>query len=208
MPVIGRMISILEKMVRKLEVLEAKKAENLLEWHIKKIRLHKSSHLKNNKEVYRGEIFWCELGENIGNEECKKRPVVIIQNQRGNDNAPTTIVAPITNATIKLPVAMPIDIENSDVTGTIDLGQIRVIHKSRLIGGKIGKLKGAEIKKMDGALMKSVGVYGYLKHEQEKFNQKDNYAKKLNQKLRRIKEELGVNNDEDIIKVIQELTKG
>lgn len=56
--------------------------------------------------IYRGEVYWCYLGENIGNEESKKRPVVIIQNQKGNDNSPTTIVAPITNATINLPIAV------------------------------------------------------------------------------------------------------
>ncbi|WP_191992153.1 type II toxin-antitoxin system PemK/MazF family toxin [Peribacillus tepidiphilus] len=159
--------------------------------------------MKNNKVIYRGEIYWCELGENIGSEESKRRPVVVIQNQKGNDNAPTTIVAPITNATINLPIAVPINrAANPNVTGTIDLGQVKVVHKSRLIGNSIDKLKNAELKKVDHALMKSIGTYQYLIHEQ-----RDNYARSLNRQLREIQQELGVNKNEDILSAIQSLKK-
>lgn len=206
MPLITRMVNLVERMARKLHQSDPDKSEKLLEWSIRKIRLNRSFHLKNNKVIYRGEIYWRELGENIGSEESKRRPVVVIQNQKGNDNAPTTIVAPITNATINLPIAVPINREaNPNVTGTIDLGQVKVVHKSRLIGNSIDKLKNAELKKVDHALMKSIGTYQYLIHEQRKFQQKDNYARSLNRQLREIQQELGVNKNEDILSAIQSL---
>lgn len=206
MPLIMRMVNLVERMARKLHQSDPDKSEKLLEWSIRKIRLNRSFHLKNNKVIYRGEIYWCELGENIGSEESKRRPVVVIQNQKGNHNAPTTIVAPITNATINLPIAVPINrAANPNVTGTIDLGQVKVVHKSRLIGNSIDKLKNAELKKVDHALMKSIGTYQYLIHEQRKFQQKDNYARSLNRQLREIQQELGVNKNEDILSAIQSL---
>ena len=42
------------------------------------------------------EIFFCELGENIGSEQNGKRPVVIMQNNIGNTHGNTTIIVPIT----------------------------------------------------------------------------------------------------------------
>lgn len=206
MPNITRMINLIERMARRLYRSNNEKTEKILEWTIRKIRLQTNAHRKDNKVIYRGEIFWCDLGENIGSEESKRRPVVIVQNQKGNNNSPTTIIAPITNATINLPIAVPINREeNPDITGTVDLGQIKVIHKARLIGNSIGKLTTSELKKIDIALMKSVGTFGHLIREQKKYQQKDQYSKELNRILRETRKELGIQKNEDIIKQIKTL---
>lgn len=88
----------------------------------------------------RGEVWTCELGQNIGSEENKIRPVIIIQNDTGNQNAPTTIVVPISNRPKK--IAVHISIRNGDfqlvqgekmeITGTVLAEQIRVVSKARL----------------------------------------------------------------------------
>lgn len=206
MSTIKRLVDLIEKMSRKLHQSNSDKSIKLLEWTIKKIRLNRKVHLQTNKVIYRGEIYWCELGENIGSEESKRRPVVIIQNQKGNEKAPTTIIAPITNSSINLPIAVAIDrLSNSNITGTIDLGQIKVIHKSRLIGDSIDKLKNSELKKVDYALMKSIGTYQYVVHEQRKFKQKENYADHLNTLLKNLQLELGVNKKEDLLSAILSL---
>ena len=49
------------------------------------------------KVVKQKEIFYCELGENIGSEQNGKRPVVIVQNNIGNSQGQTTIIVPITS---------------------------------------------------------------------------------------------------------------
>ena len=47
--------------------------------------------------VKRGEIYYADLSPVIGSEQGGVRPVVIIQNDKGNKYSPTTIVAPITS---------------------------------------------------------------------------------------------------------------
>ena len=48
------------------------------------------------KVVKQKEIFFCQLGTNIGSEQNGKRPVVVIQNNIGNSKGKTTLVVPIT----------------------------------------------------------------------------------------------------------------
>ena len=50
--------------------------------------------------VFRGQVYFCELGEGVGSEETKERPCIIIQNNLGNKNSGNIIVAPITNGGI------------------------------------------------------------------------------------------------------------
>lgn len=47
-------------------------------------------------KVMQREIFYCQLGNNLGSEQGTKRPVVILQNNIGNKFGNTTIIAPIT----------------------------------------------------------------------------------------------------------------
>ena len=53
--------------------------------------------------------------------------------------------------------------------------------------------------------MKSVGTYTHLIREKRKFEQKERYARSLNQVLNETKQELGITKNEEIIKAIQAL---
>ena len=46
-------------------------------------------------KVKRGDVFYAELDPVIGSEQGGVRPVLIIQNDVGNQHSPTTIVAAI-----------------------------------------------------------------------------------------------------------------
>ncbi len=48
------------------------------------------------KRVLRGEIYYAELDPIVGNEQGGRRPVLIIQNNKGTKNCPTCVVAPMT----------------------------------------------------------------------------------------------------------------
>lgn len=48
-------------------------------------------------KVSRGEVWQCELGQNIGSEQNESRPVLIIQNDVTNTHSPNTIIAPLTS---------------------------------------------------------------------------------------------------------------
>lgn len=69
-----------------------------LNWSLKKYKLRFNG---EPEVVKKNEIFYCNLGFNIGSEQGdsisgEKRPVVILQNDKGNSSSRTTIVAPIT----------------------------------------------------------------------------------------------------------------
>lgn len=189
---------------------ENDKSLKMLDWFVKKFGLLSEAIRKKGQVVHRGEIYWCELGENIGSEEVKLRPCVIIQNQKGNEKAPTTIVAPITNTEINLPVAVSLDRgEGSPITGTIDLGQIRVISKGRL-KGHIGNLKTGEEKNVNKAILRSLGLYKYVISDIEKGEKIRALSIELNNLkslINSIKTELEVENIEDIAVSIKELKK-
>lgn len=65
----------------------------ILEWTIRKYKISFKGEPQVVKKMY---IFYCELGFHIGSEQKGKRPVVILQNDKGNSRSSTTIVAPIT----------------------------------------------------------------------------------------------------------------
>ena len=44
----------------------------------------------------RGDMYVADLRQGIGSEQANERPVVIIQNNKGNHYADTTIIVPIT----------------------------------------------------------------------------------------------------------------
>ncbi len=46
--------------------------------------------------IQRGEIYLADLGEGVGSEQKGVRPVLIVQNDKGNKYSPTVTVLPIT----------------------------------------------------------------------------------------------------------------
>jgi len=142
-----------------------KTAKQMLAWTCKKYRLLFKGSPKN---VFRKDIFYCELGFNIGSEQSDYRPVVVIQNNRGNKTSPTTMVAVITthqDAEFKKEgdkytitykdeegktvtrdleyYEIPVELEPGyfkGIKGIINMTQIRTISKKRLVGGYVAKI--------------------------------------------------------------------
>lgn len=116
-------------------------------------------------EIRRNEIYFADLGERFGSEQAGIRPVLILQNDKGNLASPTTIVAPFTkeNKKIFLPTHISIqkDNENNLVENSILLlEQIKTIDKTKILK-KVGKITDAEIiKKINKGLCVSLGIYG------------------------------------------------
>lgn len=117
-------------------------------WANKKQSIIDSISTTLNYKPKRGEIWTCEMGNNIGSEENKIRPVIIIQNNTGNDKSPTTIIIPISNKPKKIAVHIElkrcdyilVENESEEISGTILCEQIKVISKARL-GRHIATLK-------------------------------------------------------------------
>ena len=89
------------------------------------------------KYVQRGEIYLADLGEGVGSEQKGVRPVLIVQNNRGNKYSPTFTVLPITPKIHKssgLPTHVIIDsMEGLKEKSATIAEQIVTIDKTRLI---------------------------------------------------------------------------
>ncbi|MBP2033498.1 mRNA interferase MazF [Clostridium algifaecis] len=111
--------------------------------------------------VKRGDIFYADLSPVVGSEQGGIRPVIIIQNDVGNKYSPTVIVSAITSQInkAKLPTHVEISSEayglNKD--SVVLLEQIRTLDKRRL-KEKIGHMTDIDMKKVDNALLVSVGI--------------------------------------------------
>lgn len=111
--------------------------------------------------VKRGDVFYANLNPIVGSEQGGTRPVLVIQNDIGNQYSPTTIVAAITSRIkrAKLPTHVEIGAEESglQVDSVILLEQVRTIDKMRL-KEKVSHLDDAMMEKVDRALSISLGL--------------------------------------------------
>ncbi|MBL1223545.1 type II toxin-antitoxin system PemK/MazF family toxin [Enterococcus sp. BWR-S5] len=109
----------------------------------------------------RGEIFYANLSPVIGSEQGGIRPVLIIQNNKGNLFSPTLIVAPITrNIRKKMqPTQVKVNIPHEEemTPSLVLLEQIRTLDKERMLQ-KICKLQDGDMEKVNQALKVSIGI--------------------------------------------------
>ena len=111
--------------------------------------------------IRRGDLFRVDLNPTRGSEQAGRRPVVIIQNDLGNEKAPTVIIAPLTTTsfTKHFPtnVYVPAGTSGLNQDSTILLSQIRTIDKSRL-SSKIGHLPPVHLGEVNRAIAISLGL--------------------------------------------------
>ena len=109
----------------------------------------------------RGDIFYADLSPVVGSEQGGTRPVLIIQNDIGNQYSPTTIVAAITSqvSKAKLPTHIELNCEmcGLEKDSVILTEQIRTIDKRRL-KDKVSILDGETMAKVNQALEISLGL--------------------------------------------------
>lgn len=76
-------------------------------------------------------IYWCNLGINIGSEQNKIRPVIIIRTQT---NLPICTILPLTSERLNDKKWYHIDLEENNSTAMIE--QVRNISKLRILNTK------------------------------------------------------------------------
>lgn len=126
----------------------------------------------NNFEmiIKRGDIFYCDIGQGLGSEQCGKRPCVIIQNNLGNKYSPNVIVAAITSQVnkTKLPTHVEINLHGEiyglSTKSVVLCEQIRTISKKRLLD-YVGRVTINDLKKINTALRVSIGSSNNREHE-------------------------------------------
>ncbi|MEG1620623.1 MAG: type II toxin-antitoxin system PemK/MazF family toxin [Oscillospiraceae bacterium] len=116
----------------------------------------------------KGEVYYANLNPIVGSEQGGYRPVVIIQNDIGNLNSGTVIVAAVTSAhhhKHKMPthvMTTHVEVKNVNKSGLssrsiVMLEQIRTIDKLRL-DKYMGKLSTIDMDKINQAIMVSFGL--------------------------------------------------
>jgi len=111
--------------------------------------------------IRRGEIFYADLNPVVGSEQGGTRPVLVIQNDIGNQYSPTTIIAAITSqiTKAKLPTHVEVRARRSGLErdSVILTEQIRTIDKSRL-KEKVAVLDEEVMLRVDEAIEISLGL--------------------------------------------------
>ena len=85
--------------------------------------------------VKRGDIWLVDFGDVVGSEQGGIRPVVIVQNDKGNEYSPTTLVCPLTSKMKKkLPTHVLLNTSDGVVAPSVCVcEQSRVVDKTRLL---------------------------------------------------------------------------
>ena len=112
-------------------------------------------------EVIRGDIFIADLDPVMGSEQGGVRPVLIVQNDRGNRFSPTVICAAMTSKLGKndLPTHVWIAAKESGLQrdSLVLCEQIRTLEKQRL-RAKAGHIQGLSLRRVDRALAAAMGI--------------------------------------------------
>lgn len=112
-------------------------------------------------EIRRGDIFIADLNPVIGSEQGGVRPVVIVQNDRGNRFSPTVICAAMTSKLGKsdLPTHVWVSAKDSGLRSDslVLCEQIRTLEKRRL-KSRAGRIDGLALRRVDDALLSAMGI--------------------------------------------------
>lgn len=109
----------------------------------------------------RGDIFFAELNPVQGSEQGGVRPVLVVQNDVGNNFSPTTIILPITSklSKAKLPTHVALSRRESGLSrdSVVLAEQIRTIDKVRL-QQKVATLNEMTMSRINQAMEVSMGI--------------------------------------------------
>ena len=116
--------------------------------------------MSEDPAVRRGDVVIVRLDPAEGHEMKKTRPAVVVQNDVGNKNASTTIVAPATGTYRGYPFEVLVEADGSpfEKDSSVRLDQIRVVSLEKRIHAVVGTLDEESMTAVDEALELSLGL--------------------------------------------------
>lgn len=111
-------------------------------------------------DVRRGDVVLVRLDPAEGHEMKKTRPAVVVQNDVGNRNSSTTIVAPATGTHRGYPFEVLVEADGSpfEKDSSVRLDQIRIVSQPDRIHSVLGRLDDETMAAVDEALKLSLGL--------------------------------------------------
>ena len=112
------------------------------------------------EEVYRGQIYFCNL-QTGGSVTSGKRPVLVVQNDKGNKYSNTTVVCPITSRLAKKRYPTHVEVAPIDsglyCTSVIKCEHITTVDKGTL-KDYVGELKPEIMAEVSRAIKLQLGI--------------------------------------------------
>ncbi len=128
-------------------------------------------HSKQERQIRWGDIYYCDLGTGKGSVQSKLRPVLIVQNNVGNENGPTTVVAAISSVIKKmyLPTHVLLDADcGLTERSIVMLEQIRTVDRKTELKEYVGNISSKEtIAKIKKGLAIEMGVMEIPKRQEQ-----------------------------------------
>lgn len=147
-------------------------AQKITSWFSSKLYYCIGKNYQRSWTVKRGEVFFVDLGQNIGSEENKTRPVVVIQSDSYNFRSPVFTCAIISSSSITIPdIQVPITGHYAytdekgrarQLQGAVDLGQIKTVAKERIRTQRVCRLSQREMNEIDSKLLNVLGLRNML----------------------------------------------
>ena len=109
--------------------------------------------------IRRGDVYYADLSPVVGSEQGGVRPVVVVQNDKGNRYSKTIIVAPISKEMSKPPIPTHVIFSDDSLSyvSMILCEQLRTIDKKRL-GQWICTLDEKTLEKINRAIRVSLSI--------------------------------------------------
>ena len=109
--------------------------------------------------IKRGDVYYADLSPVVGSEQGGVRPVVVVQNDKGNRYSKTIIVAPISKKMSKPPIPTHVIFSDDSLSyvSMILCEQLRTIDKKRL-GQWICTLDEKTLEKINRAIRVSLSI--------------------------------------------------
>ena len=109
--------------------------------------------------IRRGDVYYADLSPVVGSEQGGVRPVVVVQNDKGNRYSKTIIVAPISKKMSRPPIPTHVIFSDDSLSyvSMILCEQLRTIDKKRL-GQWICTLDEKTLEKINRAIRVSLSI--------------------------------------------------
>ena len=111
--------------------------------------------------IKRGDVYFVDHAPTKGSEQSGRRPVLVIQNDTGNEYAPTVIIAPLTTKRFSKVYPTNVHIQKGTAGlkehSVVLLSQIRTVDKMRL-DRRVGRLPEPLMAQVDEAIKISLGL--------------------------------------------------
>lgn len=175
-------------------LIELEQVQRMMDWIRKKLYLETIVSKARTRLVKRGQVYKCDFGRGIGSEMGKERPAIIVQNDIGNQHSGNTIVIPVTHNSHQSPCIIsltPILTNEGEILldGQANASNITCVSKARL-GDFITTLSADDMKKIDEAMAKSLGIMSYYANMKKKLNNKIEYCLRVKKERNEAQDEV------------------